>query len=168
MTNNNTLLDIKVTLVAIAGALTAVWGWLGWMAVAWIGLMLADWILGSAAAVKEGRWSSAKLREGAWHKCGMIVVVCVAMVADWLISTLLSQLPVVELPIEYHVLLGPLVIVWYIIGELGSLAETAVKMGTRIPKWLPKILAICQESIDTAGEKITADDNNNDNIEEEK
>ena len=49
---------------------------------AWVLLMLADWLIGSAAAAKEGRWSSAKMREGAWHKGGMILVVCIALVAD--------------------------------------------------------------------------------------
>ena len=152
------LTTIKAAVSAAAAALTAFWGWFGWLVIIWVGLMLADWLVGSAVASKEGRWSSAKLREGAWHKGGMIVIVCVALVADWLIGTMLGNLPGVALPIEYTVLIGPLVIVWYIIGELGSLAEHAVNMGAKVPAWLPKILAAGKSAVDAAGDKIVGED----------
>ena len=122
---NDSALHIKTVITGVIAMLTALWGWFGWLVIVWVCLMLADGLVGSAVASKEGRWSSAKLREGAWHKGGMIVIVCVALVADWLIGTMLGNLPGVALPIEYTVLIGPLVIVWYVIGELGSLAEHA-------------------------------------------
>ena len=153
--NQNALLRAKAILVATFGVLTAFWGWFGWLMLVWVFLMLADWLVGSAAAAKVGRWSSAKLREGAWHKGGMVVIVCVALVADWLIGTLLANMPVVQLPFTYSLLLGPLVIVWYIIGELGSLAEHAVTMGAEKPEWLFKLLEISRDAVDGAGEKIT-------------
>ena len=53
------------------------------------------------------------------------------------------------------VLLGPLVIVWYIIGELGSLAEHAVTFGAPVPGWLTRILEISKNAVDTAGDKLT-------------
>ena len=87
-----TLLGIKAAVAAGVAALTAVWGWFGWLVVAWVLLMLADWLIGSAAAAKDGRWSSAKMREGAWHKGGMILVVCIALVADWLIATVIANI----------------------------------------------------------------------------
>lgn len=83
---NNSALHIKTVITGVIAALTAFWGWFGWLVIIWVGLMLADWLVGSAVASKEGRWSSAKLREGAWHKGGMIVIVCVALVADWLLA----------------------------------------------------------------------------------
>jgi phage-related holin len=104
--------------------------------------------------MKAGKWSSAKLREGAWHKGGMVIIVCVALVADWLIGSLLGHIPGVTLPFNYTVLLGPMMIVWYILGELGSLAEHAVNMGAKIPGWLPRILAISKEAVDAAGDAI--------------
>lgn len=143
---------IRLCLTGILGLLTAFWGWFGWLVVALAMLMLADWLIGSAVAAKDGKWSSSKMRAGAWHKGGMILIVCVALMADWLIGTLLANLPVVELPFTYNVLFGPLVIVWYIIGELGSLAEHAVTMGAPVPPWLPKILAAGKEAVDRAGE----------------
>ena len=91
-----------------------------------------------------------------WGWFGWLVLVWAAlMLADWLIGTLLHNLPVVELPFEYGVLLGPLVIVWYIIGELGSLAEHAITMGAPYPAWLPKILEAGKGAVDKVGEELT-------------
>ncbi|WP_300415891.1 phage holin family protein [uncultured Oscillibacter sp.] len=145
----------KLCVSAVLGTLTALWGWFGWLVVVWAGLMLADWLIGSAVAAKDGRWSSEKMRSGAWHKGGMILIVCVALVADWLIGTLLHNLPMVELPFQYGVLLGPLVIVWYVVGELGSLAEHAVAMGAPYPAWLPRILEAGKDAVDKVGEGLT-------------
>lgn len=155
MENEHVLLRIKMTFSALLGLLTTVWGWFGWLVVVWGVLMFADWLIGSAVAAKDGKWSSAKMRSGAWHKGGMILIVCVALVADWLIGTLLHNLPAVELPFTYSVLLGPLVIVWYVIGELGSLAEHAVSMGATVPGWLPKMLEISRGAVDKVGEELT-------------
>lgn len=149
--------NIKVAITGVLATLTALWGWFGWLVVAWVSLMLADWLVGSAAAMKAGKWSSAKLREGAWHKGGMVVIVCVALMADWLIGSLLGHLPGIILPFEYTVLIGPMVIVWYVLGELGSLAEHAVNMGAPIPGWLHRILEISKDAVDAAGEAITHD-----------
>ena len=155
--NENMVLNVKIAITGALSVLTALWGWFGWLVVAWVLLMLADWLVGSAAAVHAGKWSSAKLREGAWHKGGMVIVVCVALMADWLIGSLISHIPGVTLPFTYSVLLGPMIIVWYIIGELGSLAEHAVNMGAKVPGWLPRILDISKEAVDAAGDALTHD-----------
>ena len=155
--DNNIFTGLKAGITAVIAALTALWGWFGWLAVVWIALMLADWLVGSAAALQRGEWSSAKLRAGAWHKGGMIVIVCVALVADWLIGGMLENLPGVTLPFEYSVLLGPLVMVWYVFGELGSLAEHGVSMGAPVPKWLVRLLAAGKEAVNAAGDKLAGD-----------
>ena len=155
---NNIFMDAKVWLTAAVAALTANWGWFGGLVVAWVLLMLADWLIGSAAAMKRGEWSSKKLREGAWHKGGMIVIVCVACAADWLLGSMLGNLPGVTLPFEYTVLVGPLVVVWYILGELGSLAEHGVSMGAPVPKWLVRLLAAGKKAVDAAGDKMAPED----------
>lgn len=154
---NNLILNMKKTVSGAVAVLTALWGWFGWLAVAWTALMLSDWLVGSAAAMKAGKWSSAKLREGAWHKGGMVIIVCVALVADWLIGSLIAHLPGVTLPFTYSVLIGPMVMVWYILGELGSLAEHAVSMGAKVPGWLIRVLDISREAVDAAGEAMVHD-----------
>lgn len=160
--DNTSIMNMKLAITGALSVLTALWGWFGWLVVLWVGLMLADWLVGSAAAAKAGRWSSARLREGAWHKGGMVIIVCVALVADWLIGSLIGHLPGVTLPFDYSVLLGPMVIVWYIIGELGSLAEHAVNMGAKVPGWLPRILDISKDAVDAAGEAIAHEHHEND------
>ena len=111
---NNILVNVKAWITAALAVLTAFWGWFGWLVVAWVFLMLADWLVGSAAAAKRGEWSSAKLREGAWHKGGMIVIVIVAVVADWVIGMILDNAPGIVLPFEYTTLIGPLVVICFI------------------------------------------------------
>ena len=158
----------RIGTVGTLGVLAARLGWFGWMTLLWAALMLSDWLVGSAAAMKAQRWSSSKLREGAWHKGGMVVMVCVALVTDWLIGTLLRELPGISLPFEYSVLLGPLVMVWYIIGELGSLAEHAVSLGAKAPVWLLRILEVSREAVDAAGDTIAREGIHRDTAEENK
>ena len=144
----------KGAFAAFVGALTALWGWLGWLVVGWVFLMVLDYLTGSAVSCKEGRWSSSRAREGIWHKCGMIVVVIVAAGADLLISAVLGNLPLVELPFEYAGLICPVVLVWYIVTELGSIAENAVDMGASVPRWLLRLLAAGKDAVDGAGDKL--------------
>lgn len=150
--------QIKAVVAASVGLLTGQWGWLGWLVVGWIGCMALDYITGSMVAAKEGHWSSAKAREGIWHKCGMIVVVVVAAGADLLIEIVLANLPVLALPLQYPGLVCPVVLVWYIVTELGSMAENAAVMGAPVPKWLTKLLAVSKDAVDGTGNGMLGGD----------
>ena len=161
MDAENKILHLKAAAAGVIAIFTALWGWFGWVVLAWVALMLADWLGGSAVAAKAGCWSSAKMREGAWHKGGMILVVAIALVADWLIATIITHVPGISLPFTYSVLLGPLVIVWYVIGELGSLLEHAVNLGAPVPSWLMEMLEAGKNAVDAAGDQITAGDGAN-------
>ena len=144
----------KAAVTAVLGALTALWGWFGWLVLGWVGLMVLDYITGSAAAAKDGQWSSKEARAGIWHKAGMVVVVVVAAGADMLIALVLVNLPVIQLPVAYRGLICPMVLVWYCITELGSIAENAVTMGAKVPGWLTKLLKASQTAVDAAGNKV--------------
>ena len=67
----------------------------------------------------------------------MIVVVAVAAIADGIMAVLCTNIPI---GIAWPVLILPLVLAWYIITELGSILENAVKMGAPVPEWLVKLL----------------------------
>jgi phage-related holin len=155
---NNEILNhamaAKVAVSAILAGLTALWGWFGWLVIAWIGLMFLDWMIGSFAAMKSGKWSSAKLREGAWHKGGEMIMVGIALVLDLMIRIAFPHIPIGAGTFQYTVLFAPLVIVWYVIGELGSLAEHAVTFGAPVPKFLLKVLDAAGDAVDAAGEKL--------------
>jgi len=147
----------KAAVTAFLGGLTAIWGWMGWLVICWAGLMLLDYITGSAAAAKGGLWSSQAAREGIWHKIGMVVVVTVSAVADLLLHLVIEQLPVLPFPIAFCGLLCPMVLVWYCITELGSITENAVSMGAKVPVWLQKLLAISQKAVEEAAENLTGE-----------
>ena len=87
----------------------------------------------------------------------MIVVVLVAGGADLLISLVLDNLPMLALPVQYPGLVCPVVLVWYIVTELGSMAENAAAMGAPVPQWLLKLLAMSKGAVDGAGEQIGGD-----------
>ena len=148
----------KAAVTAVLGALTALWGGFGWLVLGWVGLMVLDYITGSAAAAKDGQWSSKEARAGIWHKAGMVVVVVVAAGADMLIALVLVNLPVIQLPVAYRGLICPMVLVWYCITELGSIAENAVTMGAKVPGWLTKLLKASQTAVDAAGNKVVPED----------
>ena len=149
---------IKAAIAAVTGALTALWGWLGWLVAGWAVCMALDYLTGSMAAAKAGKWDSGRAREGIWHKCGMIVVVLVAAGVDLLLGAALDHLPGVTLPFAFGGLVCPMVLVWYIITELGSIAENGVALGAKVPGWLVKLLAAGKDAVDAAGEKIVGED----------
>ena len=148
MDNNNIFLAVKAAIVGIFGAFGAAFGWLGWLVLAWVACMAVDWLSGSSAAMQAGQWSSSKARGGIWHKAGMIVVVIVAALADAVLSMVVSKMP--GLPIDYTVLLLPMVLVWYILTELGSILENAAAMGAPVPEFLIRILAAAKDKVEAA------------------
>ena len=141
----NKLLVWKTAIVTFFTALGAALGWKGVMLLIWLGAMLLDYISGTCAACKSGQWCSAKAREGLWHKAGMILVILVAGIADIVMGVACANL---HLGIAYTGLVLPLVLAWYIITELGSILENAVKLGVKIPEWLTKMLKTSLASIE--------------------
>ena len=139
MDKDNVFLWIKAAVAGLCGAFTAAFGWLGWLVVAWVVCMAIDWISGSAAAAAKGEWSSAVARAGIWHKGGMILVVLVAAVVDNVLALAVPHLP--GLNISYTSLVLPVILVWYIFTELGSIAENATDMGALVPAGLVRLLA---------------------------
>ena len=113
----------KAAVAAVLGCLTALWGWFGWLVVAWVACMLLDYATGTAAALKAGKWSCKAAREGLWHKVGAMAAVLVAAILDGVLGLILDHIPALTLPFDYTVFLTVLVLVWYILTELGSIVE---------------------------------------------
>ena len=147
---------LKAAVSAAMALLTALWGWFGWLIIAWVICMCLDIITGMTAAAKEGAWSSQLAREGLLHKSGCIVVVIIAGTLDLVVGLLLSNMGDV-LPFNYTVLLCPLVVVWYILTEAGSIVENAGEMGAPIPSWLRKAIAILKDKVDSTAGKDSED-----------
>ena len=139
--------EIKAAIAAILAMLTSLWGWTGWAVIIWIGCIILDYISGSAAASAAGEWSSAEARAGLWHKLGEIFAVLVAALCDIALSVIVNGSGL-KLPVEVGPLVTPVVLLWYIITELGSIAENAGKLGAQVPAWLKKMLADYKGKID--------------------
>lgn len=139
--------ELKAIVITVFGALTGLWGWLGWLIIGWIVCMILDWITGNMAAARSGTWSSRVAKDGIWHKVGMACIVAVAGGVDILLGVITDALPI-TIPLRYPGLICPIVLVWYIVTELGSIAENAIAMGANVPEWLRKVLAVAKNSVD--------------------
>lgn len=143
----------KVAVATLAAALTAFWGWFGWLVVLWILLLGLDWATGTWKARKTGMWSSQVARDGAWHKLGSIVAVLVSWLLDLVLGLTINNLPV-TMPFTYTVALCPLVIVWYVLTEAGSIIENVGELGAPVPEWLRKGIAAFRDKVDDVGSDI--------------
>ena len=139
------LMGVKAAFAAVCSGLASFLGWQGVMALVWVAAMALDYLSGSAAACKAGKWSSAEARTGLWHKGGMILVVCVAAISDAIMAVMCSHLP---LQMDWPTLVLPLVLGWYILTELGSILQDAVKLGAHVPGWLVKLLQAGKDAME--------------------
>ncbi len=149
----------KAAVTASLVALTALWGWVGWLVLLLTLCMGLDVGTGMAKAAKNGTWSSSVAREGLYHKVGSIVAVLVAFLLDMVIAIIMEHLPGLDLPFTYNGLFGPSVVVWYILTEIGSIVENAGELGAPVPKWLKGSIAIFRDKLD---------EEQGDNLNEEK
>lgn len=148
--------NFKAALTAVLALLTALWGWFGWLVVAWVFAMALDYATGSVAALRAGQWSSKAARDGLLHKAGSIATVMTAGLLDLVVGLLLDNLGQ-ALPIKYTVLLCPLAIVWYLLTEAGSIVENAGELGANIPPWLRKAIATLKNTVDQAADPVDND-----------
>lgn len=139
----------KAAMSAAITTISAFLGWKGILAVVWVLAMALDYISGSAAACKAREWSSSAARQGLWHKGGMILVVMVSGIADMIMAVVMENM---SIGLHWPGVVLPLVLTWYIITELGSILENAVKLGATVPEWLVKLLKISLSTVTSAGD----------------
>ena len=146
--------EIKASITAVFAAVSAFLGWFGWLAVLYAGSMVLDYAVGSALACKQGQWSSKAARDGIWHKGGSLIVVIIAGLADFLIGLVINNIPSITLPFTYSVVFCPVVLVWYILTEWGSIIENAGEMGAPVPGFLRRVIDALHDTVEDAGDKI--------------
>lgn len=147
MTAPEKAIEIKAALAAVIAFFTALWGWMGWAVIVWMACIVLDYATGSWAARSAGEWSSAVARAGLWHKLGEIVAVLVAALCDIALGVLIGEAGI-NLGIDTSTFLTPIVLLWYIITELGSIIENAGKLGAPVPAWLKKGLEQYREKLE--------------------
>lgn len=141
----------KAAISAGAAALTALWGWFGWLILAWGACMALDVLTGMAAGCVRGEWSSRIAREGLWHKVGSVAAVTAAGVLDLVMGLLTRELSPGALPFTYTVFLCPLTVVWYLLTEVGSILENVGEMGVPVPGWLSRAVAALRSKTEEKG-----------------
>ncbi len=146
----NRAVEIKAAVVAFIAFLTTLWGWVGWAIIVWLSCVLLDYLTGTWAAKCAGEWSSEKARSGLWHKLGEIVGVACAAFCDLGLHAA-QEIAGFDVGIEVGLVVTPLVLLWYTVTELGSIAENAEKLGAPIPEWLKRGLKQYRDKLDTDG-----------------
>ena len=147
-------LEIKAVITAFFAVAGTFLGWKGALLLIWAAAMVLDYISGSLAAHKNHEWDSTKAREGLHHKGGMILVVLVAMLFDACCALVALNLPMLHM--TWPGIIFPVVLVWYIITEAGSILENSIKMGATVPEWLAKGLKTTLHAVDKAGNETTS------------
>ena len=142
-------MELKAAISAVLAGMTAFWGWTGWLVVIWLVAMILDYATGSWAALSTGSWASAVARAGLWHKLGSIVAMLVALLLDVALSAIINYGDLgFDLPFTYKTAFLPLVAIWYIVTELGSITENAARLGAPVPKFLTDCLAKLKDKTD--------------------
>ncbi len=143
------MFEIKAALTAFFAVMGTFLGWKGLMLLIWVAAMVMDYVSGTLAAHKNGEWDSTKAREGLMHKGGMILVVLLAMLFDACLALVAVNIPVLHM--TWPGVIFPVVLVWYIITEAGSVLENAIKMGAAVPEWLARGLKVTLKAVNKAG-----------------
>ena len=126
--------EIKAAVTGVIAFLTALWGWTGWAIIVWLSCILLDYFAGSLAARKENNWSSDIARAGLWHKLGEIFAVMVSALCDIALTVILKGTGI-DIGIDVGPLVTPVVLLWYILTEIGSVIENCGRLGAPVPKW---------------------------------
>lgn len=143
--------EFKIALTAGFWAVIGFLGWHGVALVAWVILMLIDYVSGTLAAKHQKNWNSEAARNGVMHKGGMVLVVAAAGITDLVLYVVCEKLP---LNWDWPFLLVLLVLVWYILTEVGSILENAGKLGAPIPEWFAAALDAGLNIVESQGEEI--------------
>lgn len=147
-------LEIKLVITTFFAVVGTFLGWKGLLLLIWVAAMVLDYISGTLAAHKNGEWDSTIAREGLFHKGGMILVVLLAMLFDACLALVAINIPVLHM--TWPGVIFPVVLVWYIITEAGSILENSIKMGGPCPAWLAKGLHVALQKVDDAGEAVVS------------
>ena len=151
---NDNLVAAKTAMVACFGALCTFLGWRMLLLLVWVALMALDYLSGTLAARQNGTWKSEMARAGIGHKAGMVFVVIVSIIADFVIMVACDNLPHDVFSFSWPMAIFPMVTMWYILTEIGSIIENAIEMGANVPAWLPKLLNATIRAAENVGESV--------------
>ena len=144
--------EFKAAVAIILSAISALLGWQGILVIIWVCAMVLDYITGSAAAMQAGEWSSKVARAGLRHMGGSIAIALVAAMMDIATQQIATEAAGFNLPWSGPIIF-PVVLLWFILTEFGSIVENSIKCGAPCPAWLPKIFKNVKAWIDEQQEQ---------------
>ena len=148
--------EIRAVLSTVFGAITILIGWTGWLFILWCVVMFIDWRLGVMRAKIHNEYSSDIARAGRWHKLSSFYVVLVAGCLDLMIQLGAEMQLGIDLPWKGVILL-PIVLIWYILSEAGSIIENAAGCGANVPNWLRRGIKEAQKKVDEPFDESVTD-----------
>lgn len=149
---NDWTLALKAAVAVPLAAVGSVLGGSGFLVIFFVAAALIDWLTGTMKAMKSGSWTSATARNGLWHKTGEVVSILVAAGLDLLVYYLSVSAP--ALNVNYTACLLPVVCVWYICTELGSILENIGELGAPIPKFLCRMIEVLKGQAEEDGNAL--------------
>lgn len=142
---------IKAAVTTFFAAVSAIIGWFGWLIVALVIAMTIDYLTGWWAAVQDGTWSSRIAKKGITKKAVILLIIGATGLVDLIIGMVAAQAGM-PLPAYLTALISPLVAIWYLLAEIGSILENAKRMGVDMPPFLLKIINIMKGMIEKKGD----------------
>ena len=140
----------KLIFASILGGLAAYFKVMAIPITVLITVMLIDYISGMTKAWITSELSSKIGLRGIIKKLCYLLVVCVAAVVDWLITSGLKNIGV-QVAATYYI--GVIVTVWLIINELISILENLGAIGVPLPAFLTKLVKRLKSEVDKNNEK---------------
>jgi len=112
------------------------------------GAMAVDYITGIAAAYTNHMLSSRRGLKGIFKKLGCMVLVGVALCADYLMYTGLSAM---NIDAGSGLWCGMLVCFWLLINELISIIENLIRLDVPVPPFLSGLISRMKDRIEKNG-----------------
>lgn len=128
---------LQILLATVTGAIVAYLNVLLVPFLVLIIVMIIDYITGMAQAYVSHTLNSRIGVVGIIKKISYITAVAVGIVADYLISSALTQ---VGIDIKINYCIGMIVTIWFIINELISVLENLAEIGIPLPNFLVSIV----------------------------
>lgn len=128
---------LQILLATVTGAIVAYLNVLLVPFLVLIIVMIIDYVTGMAQAYVSHTLNSRIGVVGIIKKISYITAVAVGIVADYLISSALTQ---VGIDIKINYCIGMIVTIWFIINELISVLENLAEIGIPLPNFLVSIV----------------------------
>lgn len=141
---------IKVIVATITAGLTAYFNIMAVPIIMLTGVMIIDYISGMVKAWYTGKLSSRIGAIGIVKKVSYLLVVIVAGVVDWLISSGLSGLGI---SFDSKFYFGLIVTIWFIINECISILENLAILNVPLPKFLTNAIHKLKVVVESKADK---------------